>query len=192
MGYYDDDKNVEEYIEMAEGYDGREFIPVLRKYLENGSKVLELGMGPGKDLELLSEHFQVTGSDNSQVFINKYRKDHPDADLVLLDVVMMDIDRKFDCVYSNKVLHHLTKEQLEKSIINQAGVLNRGGILFHTFWYGDKEEEHSGLRFIYYTEDKFSELVGIEFEIVESVKYAEFEEEDSVYFVLRKKREVKS
>ena len=187
MGYYDDDKNVEEYIEMAEGYDGREFIPVLRKYLENGSKVLELGMGPGKDLELLSENFQVTGSDNSQVFINKYRKDHPDADLVLLDAVMMDIDRKFDCIYSNKVLHHLTKEQLEKSIANQAKVLNRGGILFHTFWYGDKEEEHSGLRFIYYTEDKFSELVGIEFEIVKSVKYAEFEEEDSVYFVLRKK-----
>ena len=57
---------------MAEGHDGRQFIPVLRRYLKDGSKVLELGMGPGKDFELLSEYFQITGSDNSQVFIDRF------------------------------------------------------------------------------------------------------------------------
>ena len=187
MGYFDDERNVDEYISMAEGYDGREFIPVLKKYLEDGSTVLELGMGPGKDLDLLSEHFQVTGSDSSQVFIDRYRKDHPNADLVLLDAVTVEIDRKFDCIYSNKVLNHLTKEQLVDSLTNQAKVLNNRGILLHTFWYGDKVEDLSGLLFSYYTEETFSKLVGGEYDILESVKYAEMEAGDSIYIVLRKK-----
>jgi cyclopropane fatty-acyl-phospholipid synthase-like methyltransferase len=187
LGYYDDEDNVEEYIKMAEGYDGREFIPVIQKYLKDGSTILELGMGPGKDLELLAEHFQVTGSDISQVFLDRYWKDHPGADLELMDAVKMDIKRNFDGIYSNKVLHHLTKEQLEKSLTNQVQVLNRGGILLHTFWYGDKEEEHLGLQFSYYTEKTFCELVGDEYDILKSVMYAEMETRDSIYFVLRKK-----
>jgi SAM-dependent methyltransferase len=187
MDYFDDERNVEEYISMAEGYDGRQFVPVLRKYLKDCSTVLELGMGPGKDLELLSEHFQVTGSDNSKVFINRYRKEHPEADLVLLDAVAMDIDRKFDGIYSNKVLNHLSKEQLLESLANQAEVLKEGGTALHTFWYGDKGEEISDLHFSYYTEKTFSKLVGDEYEVVESVRYTELETNDSIYFVLRKK-----
>ena len=187
MGYYDSDEDVEEYIRMAEGYDGRALIDVLRKYLENGSTGLELGMGPGKDLGLLSEHFRVTGSDNSTVFLDRYRQVNPDADLVLLDAVTMDIERQFDCSYSNKVLHHLTKPQLKKSLQQQARVLNHLGILLHSFWYGDKVEEVSGLRFVYYTEDSLSEVIGDEYEIIESERYTEIEENDSFYIVLRKR-----
>ena len=187
MDYFDDKRNVEEYISMAEGYDGRQFIPVLRKYLKDCSTVLELGMGPGKDLELLGEHFQVTGSDNSKVFINRYRKEHPEADLILLDAVTMNIDRKFDCIYSNKVLNHLSNEQLAESLTNQAKVLNDGGIMLHTFWHGDKEEDLSGLHFSYYTEETFRKWIGVEYDILESVQYEELEANDSIYFVLRKR-----
>ena len=187
MSYFDDERNVEEYISMAEGYDGRQFIPVLRRYLKDGAKVLELGMGPGKDFELLSEYFQVTGSDYSQVFIDRFRKDHPEADLVLLDAVTMKIERKFDCIYSNKVMNHLSKEQLRESLVNQAEVLNERGILLHTFWYGDKEEDLAGLHFTYYTEQTFNQWVGDEYDLLESVKYAEMEVNDSIYFLLRKK-----
>ena len=47
MGFYDDDKNVEQYIQMAEGYDGKLLIDILLKHLPSKSSVLELGMGPG-------------------------------------------------------------------------------------------------------------------------------------------------
>lgn len=53
-------------------------------------------MGPGKDLQLLSGFFQVTGSDNSGVFLERYGKANPDADLMLFDAVTMDTDRRFD------------------------------------------------------------------------------------------------
>lgn len=186
MVYFDDEKNVEAYVKMAEGYDGRALIEILKKYLKKGSTVLELGMGPGTDFEILSESYEVTGSDNSKVFLDRYSARDARADLVLLDATKMDIDRRFDCIYSNKVLHHLTREDFKESLKRQWGALNRGGILFHSLWHGDKEEEISGLRFVYYTEETFGGVVGPEYEIVEIKRYTEMEPDDSMYVVLRK------
>ena len=176
-----------EYIKMAEGYDGREFIPILRKYLAENATILELGMGPGKDIDLLNEFFQVTGSDYTNVFLERYQNRHPNADLILLDAVTLETNRKFDCIYSNKVLYHLSREELEESFRRQANLLTSGGILFHTFWYGDQEENHSGLRMIYYTQETLLKLIGAEYEEVEYQMYAEIEENDSFYIVFRKK-----
>ena len=191
MMYFDDAKNIAEYIKMADGNDGREFIPILRAHLENDATVLELGMGPGKDLKLLSKYFRVTGSDQSQLFIDHVRAAHPNTDLLWLDASTLETERKFDCIYSNKVLHHLTKSQLEESFQNQAKILNPGGMCFHTFWYGDSEEEYSGLRFVYYTPENLLKLLGDEFEAIELNMYTEIEAGDSFYILLRKKEQTK-
>jgi len=58
MNYYDDPKNVADYIQMAEGYNGEELIQLLQEVLPSGSTVLELGMGPGTDLDLLDPHIR--------------------------------------------------------------------------------------------------------------------------------------
>ena len=126
MGYYDDPKNAQQYIEMAEGYDGRELIEALSRHLPAGATVLELGMGPGKDLDILNETFLATGSDSAQPFLDRYRDLHPQADLLLLDAVTLDTDRSFDALYSNKVLYHLSRDQLRASLRNQARNLIRG------------------------------------------------------------------
>lgn len=41
---------------MAEGYDGEELIKILKEYLPEKSTLLELGMGPGKDLDILKKN----------------------------------------------------------------------------------------------------------------------------------------
>jgi SAM-dependent methyltransferase len=186
MSYFDDEKNVEAYINMVEGYDGRELIAVLKRHLPTGATVLELGMGPGKDLEILSEDYQATGSDHALPFLDRFRELHPTADVVRLDAVKMDIDRTFDAIYSNKVLHHLTRTDLVKSLQRQATVLNQGGILCHSLWYGDSEELHHGLRFVYYTEETFNRLAGPEYRLLEMKRYTEFDPDDSLYVVLQK------
>jgi cyclopropane fatty-acyl-phospholipid synthase-like methyltransferase len=187
MAYYDDPENVSEYIEMAEGFDGRALVAVLEQYLPSGSTVLELGMGPGKDLAFLSTCFTTTGSDSSQAFLDRYLEAHPEADLVLLDAAVMDIDRHFDGIYSNKVLPHLTHEEVRASLQRQAAVLAEGGVALHSLWYGDKEETFAGLRFVYYTKESFAALVGDAFEIVSWARYTEMDPDDSIYFVLRKR-----
>ena len=171
---------------MAEGYDGRELIDGLKSYLKPGATVLELGMGPGVDFEILRETYQVTGSDHSSVFVERYRQKDADADLIVLDAVTMNIDRTFDCIYSNKVLHHLTRDELKTSFHRQADVLNEGGILCHSFWYGDAEETHHGMRFTYYTEETLIDTIGDTYELLESKRYTEMDEDDSLLVILKK------
>ena len=186
MAYFDDPKNVQDYIDMAEGYDGRELVAALGKYLPDDAEVLELGMGPGVDLDLLSQHYKVTGSDTSRVFLDRYRENHQDADLLLLDAETIETSRSFAGIYSNKVLHHLSSEQLQASFLRQQAVLLPEGIALHSFWLGDGEEFIDGLRFRYYSEDYLHALVEPNFTILESTRYKEFEADDSLYLILKK------
>jgi cyclopropane fatty-acyl-phospholipid synthase-like methyltransferase len=186
MGFFDDEKNVQEYICMAEGYDGKELIEVLKKYVQQDATVLELGMGPGKDCDILRQFYRVTGSDNSAVFLERYRKAHPDADILSLDAVHIKTQRTFDCIYSNKVLHHLTTPELRLSFHRQYDVLNEDGIMLHSFWYGQRKEEYEGLLFVYYTEADIQEMLEQHFAVLDIQRYSEMEENDSFYAVARK------
>lgn len=187
MGFFDTEKGVEQYIKMAEGYDGAKLIKILQKYLHKDSTVLELGTGPGKDLDILKKTYKITGSDNSQIFLDKYKEKHQDADLLLLDAVTIHTDRKFDCIYSNKVLHHLPKEDLVKSLQRQKEILNRNGIAFHSFWKGSRVEEIEGLLFTYYKTEDLKNMVKSDFDILDMATYTEIEKDDSFYTVLRVK-----
>jgi trans-aconitate methyltransferase len=187
MGFFDTEEGVQEYLELAKGHDGRELIGKLSEYLPANSTVLELGMGPGKDLELLSERYGVTGSDNSSLFIEKYRAVNPEADLLLLDAVTLKSHRRWDCLFSNKVLHHLERTDLEISIPRQADVLEEDGLLAHAFWYGSKVEEHGGLHFQYYEETDLDELFGNHFETVLMERYEELDPGDSIFVIARKR-----
>jgi SAM-dependent methyltransferase len=186
LDYFLNEKNVNDYIKIADGYDGRSLIEILKNFLPAGASVLELGMGPGKDLDILSKSYKVTGSDYSPVFLDLYREKNKNADLLLLNAVTLETNRTFDCIYSNKVLMHLTREELARSFKRQKEILNDNGILLHSFWKGSKEEAYDGLRFIYYSEDELLEFVK-DFELLEIATYKEISKNDSIYIVLKKK-----
>ena len=186
MGYYDRERNVDAYVRMAAGYDGSALVAVLERHLPAGSSVLEIGMGPGKDLRLLSRRFHPTGSDRSVIFVDRVRAARPEADVLLLDAVMLQTDRRFDAIYSNKVLHQLTGEDLVRSLRAQRRVLNAGGIAVHGLWHGDRLETDHGGRCQYYTRQTFAEAAGELFEILEAGSYAEDSAGDSLYVVLRR------
>ena len=73
MRLFDTVKGVEQYVKMAEGYNGAELIKILHKHLSENSTVLEIGIGPGKDMDMLKKSYAVTGSDHSRVFLDKYK-----------------------------------------------------------------------------------------------------------------------
>ena len=184
-GFFDVEKNVREYIEMREGMDGKLLITTLKKHLKLNSTVLELGMGSGNDLDILNKSFIATGSDYSQMFLDIYKEKKPSADLLRLDAVTLKISRTFDCIYSNKVLHHLTKKDLALSFKKQKNLLNPNGILFHTFWLGNKEEKFQDLRFIQYEIDHLKEMTKSDYDLIEIKPYAEMNANDSFYIILR-------
>jgi len=188
VDYYDSEENVEKYIQMASGYDGKSLIAALRAYLPRGATVLELGMGPGKDLLLLKDRYHATGSDSSNIFLDRFKQLHPDIDVRLLDAVTMDIDERFNGIYSNKALCHLRRDELAASFEHQARILTAGGIALHSFWYGDEESYHQGLRFVHYREATLEALIGPRYEVLEAERYTEIDTNDSLYIVLRRRR----
>ena len=187
MNYFNDEKNVNDYIEMVKDYDGTFLVDILRTHISEQSTLLELGMGPGKDLTLLTKYYIVTGSDNSPIFLERYRRTHKNADLLLLNAITLDTTKQFDAIYSNKVHHHLTTKKLQTSFTKQKAILGSNGILFHSFWKGSKVENIQGLLFTYYQIEDLKKIVENEFEIIEIATYTEIDKDDSIYVILRKK-----
>ena len=173
-------------VENTEGYDPNIIIDKFKNYVPSGSKVLELGMGPGTDFQILKQSYKMTGSDSSDAFLDLYREKDNGAHLINLDAITLKTSDNYDAIYSNKVLVHLSKDELKQSLLRQSKILNTNGIAFHTFWHGDKEEEMDGLRFVYYTVDQIINIVPKKFEILESSLYEEMEKEDSICLVLKK------
>ena len=131
--YYHTKESVDEYIKLAEGYNGHALINKLGKLLSTNSSILEIGSGPGSDWKLLDQLYRVVGSDNSKEFIQYLHAKFPKGEFLKLDAVTLDTDQKFDGIYSNKVLHHLTDEELSRSIKRQQVLVNDGGIICHSF-----------------------------------------------------------
>jgi len=186
-GFYDIESNIKDYIKNRDDNDSRFLIEILAKHLKSQSTVLELGMGDGRDLDILKESYQAVGSDYSQIFLDSYRKKHPKADLISLEARTLKTTRKFDCIYSNKVLHHLSKNDLKVSLTRQKPLLNKNGILFHTFWSGNNEATYHDLKFIRYEMYYLEKIVQKHYEVIEIDTYGELLKNDSIYLILKTK-----
>jgi len=185
--YYNDKESVDQYIEMAKDVNGGALIDKLKTFLPAGSSVLELGSGPGTDWKILCKDYIVTGSDNSYEFLKRLISNYPKGNFLQLDAVSLDTELKFHAIYSNKVLHHLTDEELQKSIQKQAQILNPQGIVCHSFWKGEGTEIFNGLFVNYHSEDNLQQLLNDLFDVLIFESYAEFEKGDSILLIAKKK-----
>jgi trans-aconitate methyltransferase len=187
MDYFDNEKNVNHYIKMMAGENNDYIINEVFLNLTHKKRLLELGLGAGKDFDILKKEFDIVGSDKSQHFLDAYAKQDPSATLVKLDAVKMDIDMTFDYIYSNKVLIHLTDEKLATSFENQAKVLDSGGQLFHSFWRGDDDATYDGLYFNYQTQASILSLCEKWYDVIKYHAYRELVVDDSFYVILQKR-----
>lgn len=186
MGYYNTNKGIEEYILRSQDWKSPKIDKILKKYLPKHATLLELGMGPGRDFELLQKIYQSTGSDKSKRFLERYKKTHKGSKLVKLDAITIRTNKKFDCIFSNRVLHHLTKPELKRSLARQKEVLNQDGIVFHTFWKGKITEKKRGLLFVYYQKEQLKKILKQHFDVLELEIFSADEKNDSIYAVLKK------
>lgn len=185
--YYNTKESVEEYIKMAEDVDGGQLIKKLNSFLPSNSLLLEIGSGPGTDFQILKKDYQVVGSDYSIEFLNRLMHNYIKDEFLNLDAVTLSTDKKFDGIYSNKVLQHLTDEALRKSILRQADLLNLNGIICHSFWKGEGDELFKGLLVNYQTDESLAFLFQDKFEILLLEEYKEFEGGDSLLLIAKKK-----
>ena len=185
MDFYNNPSKVDEYEKMCDEYDGADLYKVLDNNLNENSTLLELGCGPGNDIISLRKKYSVTGSDLSEEFLNRCRKKFIDLPFLKLDAVSISTSKTFNCIFSNKVLHHLPVEELEKSFKRQQKVIETNGLFAHTFWLGDKEFTMEGMLFVFHSRENLLSLISKYFLIVETFDYKEFEEGDSIFIIAR-------
>jgi trans-aconitate methyltransferase len=185
--YYEDAANVETYSKFTPAHDGALLVDALGGWLPEGSSVLELGMGPGKDYKLLSQRFKVTGSDFSAAFLERYRALDPAAELLQLDARTLATERHFDAIFSNKALIHFSPEELQQSFMRQHEVLNDGGVIMHSLWNGEGQKEFAGLTLVYHNERDLTSMLEDSYDILALEQHAKMAEGDSIYVVARKK-----
>lgn len=185
--YYNRKESVDQYIKMAKDVNGEDLIKKLIQFLPSDSTVLEIGSGPGTDWKILSEIYNVIGSDNSPEFLKRLSANNPKGSFCELDAITLTTKQKFDGIYSNKVLHHLTDKELKLSVLRQAEILNPYGIICHSFWRGEGSEVFNGLFVNNHSEKNLNSFLGELFEIQLLDTYAEFEEGDSILLIAKRK-----
>jgi ubiquinone/menaquinone biosynthesis C-methylase UbiE len=155
--------------------------------IDRSRTILELGSGTGRDFRKLKSLYNITGSDYSDPFLKLLRKRFKKNTFLKVNALQMDVEKRFDVIYSNKVLQHLTPKQLSQSLSAQYDVLNKDGVLFHAMWKGDSRNgKIGGIADFCYDKKDFEDWEE-KFTIEDFVVFKEMKENDSFIIILKKR-----
>lgn len=110
---------------------------IFRDYIKDKDKILDIGCGNGRLLELLKDkNIEYIGIDNSEKLIKIAKQKYPQNKFLLADVLKLPFQEKsFDKVFLIAVLHNIPSKEFRLQILEEAKrVLKPGGILILTVW----------------------------------------------------------
>ncbi|KAM3095193.1 class I SAM-dependent methyltransferase, partial [Phormidesmis sp. 146-12] len=73
-----------------------------------GERILDLGCGTGQLTQQIATHAQVVGIDRSPTMIETAQHNYPGLKFLVADAQNFQVDRPFDAVFSNAVLHWIS------------------------------------------------------------------------------------
>jgi ubiquinone/menaquinone biosynthesis C-methylase UbiE len=114
-----------------------EFKP-LAEYVKDGDKVLDLGCGNGRMIELFQgKNIEYIGIDNSQKLIEIARQKYPNGNFQTFNGLKIPYpDNYFNAIFCIAVLHHIPGSELRQEFLKEAKrVLKPGGRLILGTWY---------------------------------------------------------
>lgn len=127
--YYEENAN--SLTSRYESADVPEVQQLLLQTFENNSKLLEIGCGSGRDASFMTKnYFDVTAIDGSKNMIEEAKKVHPELSQKLFHKTLpndLEFNQTFDGIYSIATLMHLSKNDLEKTILKIHDLLNQNG-----------------------------------------------------------------
>lgn len=92
--------------------------------------LLDVGCGGGKDLAQFRRHFEASGLDISEAMLALARAACPDGELIRDDMRAFELGRRFDAIYLNDALVHMTsREDLRRVFERGFAHLEPGGVL---------------------------------------------------------------
>jgi ubiquinone/menaquinone biosynthesis C-methylase UbiE len=141
------EKTREDYNRIAEDFSRtRSYLPedikLLGKYAQEGDRVLDLGCGNGRLIELFKDlrNIEYIGVDSSEKLVEIAKKNQgsriKNQEFLTADALSLPFENNhFDKIYSIAVLHHVPSEELRLRFLDKAKrVLKPGGLLILTVW----------------------------------------------------------
>lgn len=113
-------------------------IEFIKKYTKTNDKVLDIGCGNGRLLELFkNKNINYTGIDSSKKLIRLAKEKYPNHSFFRENALDLPFaDNSFNIVYSVAVLHHIPSKELQKKFVNEISkVLKKDGKAVIIVWY---------------------------------------------------------
>lgn len=110
---------------------------VFRNYIKDGDRVLDLGCGNGRLLELLKDKkIDYIGVDGSGNLIKIAQEKYPRNKFLLADAFSLPFpDNSFDKVFAIAILHHIPSKEYRLCFLKEVKrVLQSDGLLILTVW----------------------------------------------------------
>jgi len=128
------------------------------KLLPKGGKILDAGCGSGRDsLYFKKKGYDVVAFDSSGAMV-KLASDFIGSHVLHMTFDDVAFTEAFDGVWACASLLHVPKSRMEAVMYKLALALKRGGVLYASFKYGDREEIRRDRHFSDYTESEFQIL----------------------------------
>lgn len=112
-------------------------LKLLVQYITPGDKVLDLGCGNGRLLQIFEDQdIEYIGIDNSEKLIKIAKEKYPQKNFQVADALNLPFpDNCFDKIYSVAVLHHIPSIEFRLQFLKEAKrTLRPGGLLALTVW----------------------------------------------------------
>lgn len=174
-----DDSTMSEEFEIFETH----FLPFLKEKAEliipmlEGKKVLEVGCGTGDLLQFLySDNYELTGSDYSNVYLDKAREKNLSTKLFKADLLdekfWLQYENQFDSVIASEVIEHIQDDSRALQTIFH--ILKPGGVLVLTvpafnFLYSNHDKKIGHFR--RYSKKSLNNIINLAGFSIEKIRY---------------------
>ena len=166
MKYYSEHST--EYIENTINSDMKNLYFFFEKYLPNNSKrILDLGFGSGRDSLYFAKKYDVCSLDPTKEFC-EHGKEIGLMDVRCQKAEDMNFENEFDGIWACASLLHVPSNELNDVFKRCYKALNKSGIMYCSFKYGDFKGIRNERYFADFDESSFRKLIiGTDFKILE-------------------------
>lgn len=152
-------KNADSYFSETINLDMSEWIERFISYIPEGGRILDAGCGSGRDSKVfISKGFSVVSIDGSKEMC-ALASEYIGQPVLNICFEELSFESQFDGIWACASLLHVLPENLNTILFSLYKSLNKNGILYASFKYGDGVMKKSDRCFTNYTENTLKKTI---------------------------------